>query len=107
MGLDNRYGIGDGVALDDADGIAQQAVAVLDGDILDEYGDEAVFGKPIHSDDRNNKKTYLSVNGLEKSQMDVLDFTKKAIDKLDKIGNNEEEREFLKELFRYLTLRNI
>jgi geranylgeranyl diphosphate synthase type II len=32
-------------------------------DILDEYGDEAVFGKPIHSDDRNNKKTYLSING--------------------------------------------
>ena len=76
-------------------------------DILDEYGDEAVFGKPIHSDDRNNKKTYLSINGLEKSQKDVLDFTRKAIDKLDKIGNNEEEREFLKELFRYLTLRNI
>lgn len=76
-------------------------------DILDEYGDEAVFGKPIHSDDRNNKKTYLSINGLEKSEKDVLDLTNKAINKLDNIGDNEEEREFLKELFRYLTLRNI
>ena len=76
-------------------------------DILDEYGDEAVFGKPIHSDDRNNKKTYLSINGLDKSQKDVIDFTQKAIDKIDNIGNNEDEREFLKELFKNLTLRNI
>lgn len=76
-------------------------------DILDEYGEQETFGKPIHSDDRNNKKTYLSINGYEKSQQDVFDFTDKAITKLENIGSNDEEREFLKELFRYLVLRNI
>lgn len=76
-------------------------------DILDVYGDEKIFGKPVLSDDRNNKKTYLSINGLDKSRRDVEDFTAKAINMLDEIGNNNEERAFIKELFMYLTSRNI
>ena len=76
-------------------------------DILDVYGDEKVFGKPVLSDDRNNKKTYLSINGLDKSRKDVDDFTVNAINMLDDIGNNNEERAFIKELFMYLTSRNI
>lgn len=76
-------------------------------DILDEYGDQEVFGKPIHSDDRNNKKTYLSIHGLTKAQQDVENYTIKAVNILETIGSNKEERVFLKELFEYLTLRNI
>lgn len=76
-------------------------------DILDVYGDEKVFGKPVLSDDRNNKKTYLSINGLDKSHKDVDTFTNNAINMLDDIGNNNEERVFIKELFKYLTSRNI
>lgn len=76
-------------------------------DILDVYGDEKIFGKPVLSDDRNNKKTYLSINGLEKSRKDVEIFTSNAINMLDEIGNNNEERAFIKELFMYLTSRNI
>lgn len=76
-------------------------------DILDVYGDEKIFGKPVLSDDRNNKKTYLTINGLEKSRNDVELFTKKAVNMLCNLGNNNEEREFLKELFIYLTSRNI
>ena len=76
-------------------------------DILDVYGDEKIFGKPVLSDDRNNKKTYLSINGLDKSRKDVEDFTSNAINMLDEIGNNNEERAFIKDLFMYLTSRNI
>ncbi len=87
-------------------GLIGMAFQIRD-DILDEYGDQQVFGKPIHSDDRNNKKTYLSIHGLKKAQQDVEDYTLKAIDILETIGSREEERAFLRELFRYLTLRNI
>lgn len=76
-------------------------------DILDEYGDEAVFGKPIHSDERNNKKTYLSIHGFDKSMSDVKEYTNKAEELIRDIGTSEEEKQFLIELFRYLTLRNI
>ena len=37
-------------------------------DILDEIGDEAKIGKPIKSDIKNNKSTYPSIMGIEKSQ---------------------------------------
>ena len=76
-------------------------------DILDVYGDEKIFGKPVLSDDRNNKKTYLSINGLDKSRKDVEDFTSDAVNMLNDIGNNNEERTFISELFMYLTSRNI
>ena len=37
-------------------------------DILDEISTEEVLGKPIHSDAENNKTTYVTIHGLEKSK---------------------------------------
>jgi geranylgeranyl diphosphate synthase type II len=39
----------------------------LQDDLLDTFGDEAVFGKSIGGDIRANKKTYLLIKALEKS----------------------------------------
>lgn len=75
-------------------------------DILDITGDEKEIGKPVNSDIRNNKKTYVTVNGLEKANKDVYEFTKEAIDLLKEIGSDNDEREFLVELVGYLTDRN-
>lgn len=75
-------------------------------DILDIYGNEHVLGKPVNSDEKNNKKTYVTVNGREKSQRDIELLTDRAIDNLNQIGYNNNEREFLVALFRYLTSRN-
>lgn len=36
-------------------------------DILDVTGDESVLGKPLGSDAKNEKNTFVSINGLEKS----------------------------------------
>ncbi|MCH4155364.1 MAG: polyprenyl synthetase family protein [Muribaculaceae bacterium] len=39
----------------------------LQDDLLDVYGDELTFGKPIGGDIMNNKKTYLLINALNKA----------------------------------------
>ena len=39
----------------------------IQDDILDVTGSQEVLGKPIGSDEKNNKKTYVTIYGLEKS----------------------------------------
>lgn len=51
----------------------------IQDDILDIYGDEEKLGKPVGSDAKNNKITYVILNGLEKSKKDVCDYSEKAI----------------------------
>lgn len=75
-------------------------------DLLDIYGDEKSLGKPVNSDSRNDKKTYVTVNGRVKSELDVSRLTKEAGGLLDTLGSNEKEREFLRWIFDYLTSRN-
>lgn len=77
----------------------------IQDDLLDLYGDEKELGKPVLSDVKNNKKTYVSVNGTDKSIADVKNFTQEAVDILDGLGNDAGEREFIKELFFSLTIR--
>ena len=74
-------------------------------DILDLTGDEAVLGKPVLSDERNLKKTFVSVHGLSESEQRVCEMTKEAKDALACCGSNASEREFIAELFDYLTKR--
>lgn len=74
-------------------------------DLLDIYGDEKSLGKPLHSDDKNNKKTYVTLNGLDKSERDILDFSKEAKEILNGLGQDENEREFIQELIDYLIYR--
>ncbi len=75
-------------------------------DILDIYGDEKLIGKPVLSDEKNNKKTYVSVYGIDKSTADIKMYTKEAVEILKEIVNDSEDRSFLEELFRNLTSRN-
>src|SRR3712207_9572298 len=52
-------------------------------DILDIEGDEKLLGKHIGSDLENEKSTYPSLVGMEKSKMivnDLIDDAKRAID---------------------------
>lgn len=43
----------------------------IQDDILDVTGNEKILGKPIGSDEKNHKLTYVSLNGLENSKEDV------------------------------------
>ena len=68
----------------------------IQDDILDVIGTEEELGKPIGSDERNNKSTYVAHVGLEESKEEVKRLTNEAIELLNEIdGKNEFLEEFL------------
>ncbi len=71
-------------------------------DILDVEGDAEKFGKPILSDEKNHKTTYVSLYGVDGAKELLRDETEKAIASLDFLG---ERSGFLKELALYLLNR--
>ncbi len=60
-------------------------------DILDIISTADELGKPIGSDAESQKSTYVSLVGLEQSQLDVENITKEAIDTLSIFGNDTDE----------------
>ena len=52
----------------------------IQDDILDLIGDEQKIGKPVGSDEKNHKTTYVTLKGLEQSKKDVKDLSAQAIE---------------------------
>lgn len=71
-------------------------------DILDVTGSSEELGKPVGSDEDNNKTTYVSLRGIENAQKDVEKLTSAAISRLSEFQNTE----FLEALSRYLVNRS-
>lgn len=71
----------------------------IQDDILDVIGSEEVLGKPIGSDAKNEKLTYVSLKGLDVAKEDVKKLSDEAISYIQKY---EKEEHFLSELTRYL-----
>ncbi|MEQ8200967.1 MAG: polyprenyl synthetase family protein [Syntrophomonadaceae bacterium] len=71
-------------------------------DILDVSGDQAVLGKPVGSDDKNARTTYISLYGLagarEKARLSVAD----CLEDLSRFGP---EADFLRDLARFTLVR--
>ncbi len=74
----------------------------IQDDILDIVGDEKALGKPIHSDEDNNKMTYATIHGIDKAKSDVELISKRAIDNMD---NLPYKNEFLRDMILYLISR--
>ena len=72
-------------------------------DILDVVGDEAVIGKPVGSDERNNKSTYVTLTSLEEARRLAADTVKEAVEALTIFGDRAK---FLRELVEMLLERN-
>lgn len=64
-------------------------------DILDVTSTTEKLGKKVGSDKDENKSTYVSIMGLEKSRQTVKELTDKALSALDEFGD---DNEFLKNL---------
>ena len=74
----------------------------IQDDILDVTGSEEVIGKPVNSDEKNKKTTYVTLEGLDKAKKDVEQISAEAIEELNKLpGNNE----FLEQLIHVLINR--
>lgn len=74
----------------------------IQDDILDVTGTEEVLGKPVGSDERNHKLTYVSLYGLEKAKKEVKRMSETALTILSSFENRNE---FLEELVKMLITR--
>ena len=74
----------------------------IQDDILDVTSTLEVLGKPIGSDEKNHKATYVSFEGLEKAKEDVALYTNSAVARMDSLVV---KNEFLNELLLYLISR--
>lgn len=75
----------------------------IQDDILDVTSSLEVLGKPIGSDARNEKATYVVFEGLEKAGAEVERLSREAVAILDGF---KREHTFLRELFMYLIHRD-
>lgn len=57
----------------------------IQDDILDITSTTEELGKPVHSDEKNDKTTYVSLYGLEKSHDDVEKYSKKALSIMEEL----------------------
>ena len=74
----------------------------IQDDILDVTSDMEPLGKPIGSDEKNHKTTYVTIRGLAQAQKDVEKISERA---LEGVASLSEENVFLNELIRYLIHR--
>ena len=74
----------------------------IQDDILDVTSTLEKLGKPIGSDEKNHKVTYVTFEGIDKSKKDVELFSEEACRCLASLRR---EDEFLQQLFRYLINR--
>lgn len=71
----------------------------IQDDILDVTSTMEVLGKPIGSDEKNHKATYVTYEGLEKSKEDVERISKSAVERLHSLPvTNEFLNQLLLEL---------
>lgn len=79
-GADEKY-----IELMDQAGLNIGMAFQIQDDILDVTSTTEELGKPVHSDEKNDKTTYVSLYGLEKSHEDVEKYSKKALSIMEEL----------------------
>ena len=57
----------------------------IQDDILDVTSTREILGKPIGSDEKNNKATYVTYEGLDKAKQDVERISVAAVERLSSL----------------------
>ena len=96
-----------GAADSDIDLISQIAMDIgiafqIQDDILDATSTTEVLGKPVGSDEKNQKCTYVSLRGLSEAQKDVQLYSNRA---LERLGLFQSRNPYLEDLVKYLIFR--
>lgn len=97
-GADEKQ-LADLTAYADAFGLAFQ----ITDDILDVVGNEAIIGKPVGSDERNDKSTYVTLTSLETARELAAQVVADGVKALEGFGD---KAVFLRELLESLLVRN-
>lgn len=63
----------------------------IQDDILDVTSTSAQLGKPVHSDEKNQKTTYVTLYGLDKAKQDVIMYSEAALEGIKMLEGNHEE----------------
>ena len=80
----------------------------IQDDILDVTSTTETLGKPVGSDEKNNKTTYVTLKGLEVARKEQKEMSTHAIELIANIGNSADnviQNEFLLDLIRSLITR--
>ena len=62
----------------------------IQDDILDVTSTDQELGKPVHSDEKNNKVTYVTLFGVQEAAGQVEELSEKAITLLKSLNKNNE-----------------
>ena len=62
----------------------------IQDDILDVTSTKEELGKPIHSDEKNNKTTYVTIMGIEKASQQVKELSAEAVELLEGLNKKNE-----------------
>lgn len=74
----------------------------IQDDILDVIGQASVIGKPVLSDEKNHKTTYVTLHGIKQAKEKVAAYSEHAIETLESLS---QKNEFLKALIYQLITR--
>lgn len=74
----------------------------IQDDILDVIGEEAQIGKPVNSDEKNHKTTYVTIMGIEKAKEQVEQL---SMDAIAMLRGQKYKNEYLEQLVKYLVYR--
>lgn len=85
----------------------------IQDDILDQTSTTEELGKPVHSDEKNEKVTYVTLRGIDGAAAQVQHLTEEAVQILDSLilkrkqegKTGQETGKFLRELLLYMALR--
>lgn len=96
-----------GASSEEVDIVEQVALNIglafqIQDDVLDVTSTDEVLGKPVNSDEKNDKSTYVNLVGIDKAKILVKEHTDRALDSLKQL---EGENEFLCVLLEQLVSR--
>lgn len=74
----------------------------IQDDILDVTSTSEELGKPVHSDEKNHKVTYVTLFGIEEASRQVKSLSEEAVQIIESL---EQKNEFLNELIKELVSR--
>ena len=79
-----------GASKDEVNSVSEVAVDIglafqIQDDILDVVSTDDELGKPVNSDEKNNKTTYVTLLGIDKAKEQVMEYTDRAINRLKEI----------------------